>query len=102
VYRAGGGGGGNDVGNLLGGAGGGGLGAATGGTAGTGAVNTGGGGGGFGGTNSGTNGGSGIVILRYSSAYTITLGAGLTGTTSTIGANNVTVITAGTDTVTWN
>jgi hypothetical protein len=74
-------------------------------TAGT--VNTGGGGGG--GTLDGSTiisqssaaGGSGIVILRYPTAYTITLGAGLTGTTSTDGADKVTVITAGSDDVSW-
>lgn len=47
------------------------------------------------------NGGSGIVILRYSSTLTITIGAGLTGTTSTVGANKVTTITAGTGNVSW-
>jgi hypothetical protein len=33
--------------------------------------------------------------LRYPSAATITIGVGLTGTTSTVGANKVTIITAG-------
>jgi hypothetical protein len=102
VYRAGGGGAGNDIGDRLGGPGGGGTGATLPAGATNGAVNTGGGAGGSGGASTGLNGGSGIVILRYSSDRTITLGAGLTGTTSTIGANKVTVITAGTDTVTWN
>jgi hypothetical protein len=46
-------------------------------------------------------GGSGIVILRYPSANTITIGAGLTGTTATVGANKVTSITAGTGNVSW-
>jgi hypothetical protein len=50
----------------------------------------------------GGNGGSGIVILRYSSSFTITLGAGLTGTTATVGSNKVTSITAGTGTVSWS
>ena len=104
-YFAGGGGGGNDVaGTAQGGAGGGGAGVATG-TAVSGFVNTGGGGGGSaqtgGSGGNGGAGGSGIVILRYPVARTITLGVGLTGTTSTIGANKVTVITAGTDTVSW-
>jgi hypothetical protein len=40
--------------------------------------------------------------LRYPSSYTITLSAGLTGTTSTVGANKVTTITAGTGTVSWS
>ena len=102
VYRAGGGGAGNDIGDRLGGPGGGGTGATLPAGATNGAVNTGGGAGGSGSATTGRNGGSGIVILRYSSDRTITLGAGLTGTTSTIGANKVTVITAGTDTVTWN
>ena len=74
----------------------------TGGTAGT--ANTGGGGGGTGGA-SGTSsgaGGSGVVILRYlSSAGTITVGAGLTGTTATDGDYKVTTITAGTGNVSW-
>jgi hypothetical protein len=62
-------------------------------------VNTGGGGGG-GGTTSGS-GGSGVVILSYPSAQTITLGAGLTGTTATVGANKVTTLTAGTGNVSF-
>jgi hypothetical protein len=41
------------------------------------------------------------VILRYPSSWTITIGAGLTGTTSTVGANKVTNITAGTGNVSW-
>lgn len=44
---------------------------------------------------------AGILILRYPNTYTITLGAGLTGTTSTVGANKVTEITAGTGNVSW-
>jgi hypothetical protein len=31
----------------------------------------------------------------------LTLGAGLTGSTSTVGANNVTTITAGTGNIIW-
>jgi hypothetical protein len=70
------------------------------GTAGT--PNTGGGGGGghFAGGVSAA-GGSGIVILRYGSANTITIGAGLTGSTTTDGAFKVTTITAGTGNVSW-
>jgi hypothetical protein len=71
-----------------------------GGTAGAGTVNTGGGGGG-GANATGGAGGSGIVILRYPSAFTITVGAGLTGSTSTVGANKVTSITAGSGNVSW-
>jgi hypothetical protein len=49
----------------------------------------------------GGNGGSGVVILRYPANLDITIGAGLTGTTSTVGANKVTTITAGTGNVRW-
>ena len=67
----------------------------------SGTVNTGGGGGAskFG-TLAG-NGGSGIVILSYPSAFTITIGAGLTGSTATVGANKISTITAGTGNVSW-
>jgi hypothetical protein len=46
-------------------------------------------------------GGSGIVVLRYNSAYTITIGAGLTGSTTTVGSDKVTTITAGSGNVSW-
>jgi hypothetical protein len=51
----------------------------------------------------GGNGGSGVVILKYPSAFTITLGAGLTGTTDTTSVPDfkITTITAGTDDVSW-
>ena len=66
-------------------------------------ANTGGGGGGGIPTGqSGGTGGSGIVILRYPNSYTITVGAGLTSTTSTVGTDKVTVFTAGTDTITFS
>jgi hypothetical protein len=73
----------------------------------SGSNNTGGGGGG--GTrfvsspvsSPGANGGSGIVILRYPSSFTITIGAGLTGTTATLEDLKVTTITAGTGNVSW-
>jgi hypothetical protein len=42
-----------------------------------------------------------VVILRYLSARTITIGAGLTGTTATDGSHKVTTITAGTGNVSW-
>jgi hypothetical protein len=88
----------------------GGGGAATGGTGGTGGggnpgaaggANTGGGGGG-GTTNTtdGANGGSGFVALKYPDTFTLTVGAGLTSSTSTAGGFKVTTFTAGTDTVT--
>jgi len=69
-----------------------------------GANNTGGGGGGGGGDNNngGGAGGSGIVILKYlTSLGTITIGAGLTGSTATDGSYKVTTITAGTGNVSW-
>jgi hypothetical protein len=49
----------------------------------------------------GGNGGSGVVILRYPAAYNITIGAGLTGSTETIGFAKVTTITQGTGNVSW-
>lgn len=61
-----------------------------------GAANTGGGGGGF-----SAAGGSGVVILRYPSMLNITIGAGLTGSTTTVGSSKVTTITAGTGNVSW-
>ena len=64
------------------------------------------GGGGGGGGDSGISrvsgaGGSGVVILSYPSAYTITISAGLTGSTATVSSNKVTTITAGTGNVSW-
>ena len=101
TYRAGGGGGGGNGSAGAGGNGGGGAGHAgsTGtGTAGT--ANTG-GGGGAGNMAAGGAGGSGVVILRYPNDKTITLSAGLTGTTSNVSSSKVTTITAGTGTVSW-
>ena len=77
---------------------------ASGGNAGTpGTVNTGGGGGGTGNYGTGTigaSGGSGVVILRYSNAYTI---SGLSGTTTTVGTDKVTTFTnAGTGNIQFN
>jgi hypothetical protein len=66
-----------------------------------GTVNTGGGGGGGRSGTPGSAGGSGIVILRYPTNLTITIGAGLTGSTSTVGDNKVTTSTAGTGNVSW-
>ncbi len=96
--------------------GGGGGGRSTGGAAGTGGgaagtaganpsaatVNTGGGGGSSGGNSgsySGSNGGSGVVILRYSSLYTI---SGLSGTTTTVGSEKITTFTSGTGNIQFN
>jgi len=70
-------------------------------TAGSAGANTGGGGGGVGHNGTSGAGGSGVVILRYPSSSTITLGAGLTGTTTTVGSNKVTTITAGSGNVSW-
>jgi len=114
VDRAGGGGGGaGGTGTgAAGGTGGGGAGAngtnnATVGNTGTaGTINTGGGGGGgSGGTSAGSiaNGGSGVVILRYATAdATISIGAGLTSTSTTDGSDTIVTFTAGTDTVTFS
>jgi hypothetical protein len=67
-----------------------------------GATNTGGGGGGgAAGGQLGSLGGSGVIVLRYPALYTITLGAGLTGTTATVGGNKVTTVTAGTGQVSF-
>lgn len=63
-----------------------------------------GGGGGSGGEGcpaGGNVGNAGVVILRYPSARTISLN-GLTGSTSTVGGDKVTTITAGTGTVSWS
>ena len=72
-------------------------------TAGT--ANTGGGGGASGdyntgGSHAGQTGGSGVVILRYPSGYTI---SGLSGTTTTVGNDKVTTFTtAGTGNIQFN
>jgi hypothetical protein len=42
-----------------------------------------------------------VVIIKYPSAFTITIGAGLSGSTATVGDNKVTTITAGTGNVSW-
>jgi hypothetical protein len=39
--------------------------------------------------------------LRYPNTLTITVGAGLTGSTTTTGSDKVTTITAGTGNVSW-
>jgi len=107
VTRAGGGGGSTySTGGTAGtGAAGGGNGASNGGSGGNATANSGSGGGGSeraSGAANGGNGGSGIVILRYlTSAGTITVGAGLTGTTATDGSYKVTTITAGSGNVSW-
>jgi hypothetical protein len=40
--------------------------------------------------------------LRYPEIFNISIGAGLTGSTSNVGANKVTTITAGTGSVSWS
>ena len=110
TYAGGGGGGGGNGGGTggAGGSGGGGTGGAsnTTGNNAAGTVNTGSGGGAAGAytdasNTQGASGGSGVVILSYPSAYTITIGAGLTGTTATVSSNKVTTITAGSGNVSW-
>ena len=61
--------------------------------------NTGGGGGGGNTTGTSPSGGSGIVILRYPSSFTI---SGLSGTTTTIGSDKVTTFTTGTGNIQFN
>ena len=109
VTRAGGGGGGGIITRGAGGTGGGGQGGQgnQAGTAGT--ANTGGGGGGAShgsSPNDGKNGGaggSGIVILRYATAdATISVGAGLTSSSATVGSDTVVTFTAGTGTVSFS
>jgi hypothetical protein len=39
--------------------------------------------------------------LSYATSLTITIGAGLTGSTSTVGGKKVTTITAGSGNVSW-
>ena len=111
VYYAGGAGGGSDssaVGRRAGGIGGGGAGGSgpTGinyGDAGT--ANTGGGGGAGGEGGTPANGGSGVVILRYPSGYSITVSSGITeasGSPFTEGTDKVSVFTAGTGTISFS
>ena len=108
VFYAGGGGGGNRDGSSAGSGGSGGGGDSSSSysanNAQSGSNNTGGGGGGAsynnsGSWNSGAAGGSGIVILRYPSLYTI---SGLSGTTTTVGIDSVTTFTAGTGNITFS
>ena len=66
-----------------------------------GAANTGTGGGGGSG-NAGGDGGSGVVILRYPSNATLSVGSGLTYSTATVGSDKVTTFTAGTGTITFS
>tara|TARA_B100000902_G_scaffold340992_1_gene344138 strand:+ start:987 stop:3389 length:2403 start_codon:yes stop_codon:yes gene_type:complete len=45
---------------------------------------------------------SGIVIVKYSNAYTLTIGAGLTSSTATSGSDKITTFTAGTGNISIN
>lgn len=71
-----------------------------------GAVNTGGGGGGGGGIiqspQEGGNGGSGLVVIKFPDTYSITIGGGLTYTSSTSGGYTTVQFTAGTDTISFS
>jgi len=110
ITYAGGGGGGTYNGGTpgIGGSGGGGNAAAFNSNGINGTANTGGGGGGNGGRGGTVNnlasgaGGSGVVILRYPNTKTITVGAGLTATTATVGTDSVTTFTAGTGTISFS
>jgi hypothetical protein len=111
VYYAGGAGGGSDssaVGRRAGGIGGGGAGGSgpTGVNYGdAGDPNTGGGGGAGGEGGTPANGGSGVVILRYPSAYSITVGSGITeasGSPFTEGSDKVSVFTGGTGNISFS
>jgi hypothetical protein len=42
-----------------------------------------------------------VLILRYPNTRTITIGAGLTGTTTDVGTDKVTTITAGSGNISW-
>jgi hypothetical protein len=67
-----------------------------------GAVNRGAGGGGrpqTSGVGTAGAGGSGVVILRYQLLNNVLIGPGLTASTTIVGQNKVTIITAGTGTI---
>jgi hypothetical protein len=70
----------------------------------SGTANTGGGGGGGSSARNenGAAGGSGIVLLKYPSTHTVTIGAGLTGSTAAPSSGfKTTTITAGSGNLTW-
>ena len=107
-YAGGGGGGGGSTSNgqgpgAIGEGGLGGGGDSAGNTGDSGTANTGGGGGGGqGDAGTGGDGGSGVVILRYPNSYTITVGSGLSSTTSTDGVYYVTTFTGGTGNISFS
>jgi len=73
------------------------------GTQGVGASGYGGGGAGSYEGGNGTNGNTGVVILRYNSTLTCSIGAGLSGSTANLGnGNKVTTITSGSGNVSWS
>ena len=73
------------------------------GTGAAGAPNSGnGGGGGQNAGGAGANGGSGVVILRYPSGYTITIAAGLIGSTTSTSPYKVTTFTGGTGNISFS
>jgi hypothetical protein len=55
-----------------------------------------------GGAAGGAVGGSGAVILMFPKAFTITFGAGLVGSTTTVGANKVATITSGSGNISFS
>ena len=69
-----------------------------------GGYSTSGGGGGGGGANvqNGGAGGSGFVVLRFLSSYSLSVGGGLTSSNSTAGGFKIYQFTAGTGTVTFS
>jgi hypothetical protein len=104
VTRAGGGGGGSTASGAsrgVGGTGGGGDGGTSGNAGANGTVNTGGGAGGGSDARNGGNGGSGIVVLKYPDSITLTIGDGLTSSTTTSGGFKITSFTAGTDVISF-
>jgi hypothetical protein len=104
VVRAGGGGSSATAASQLGGDGGGGNGN-TAGDGFAGSINTGSGGGGAratSGSRLGGAGGSGIIVIKYPDNFTLTIGPGLTSSTSTSGGFKTTTFTAGTDTVSFS
>lgn len=103
VYAGGGGGGRYDGSGGAGGSGGGGSAPpGPGGAGGAGSPNTGGGGGGAG-NNPGGAGGSGVILLRYPTARTISNpGGGITLTSYPYSGNTVSAITAGTGNISWS
>lgn len=51
---------------------------------------------------SGANGGSGVVIIKYPESYTLSVGGGLTSSSSTSAGYTTTTFTAGTDSISFS